>query len=304
MDETGFLHFTAHQQLDKALHTLDGLLSGISLDGCIGPAEAKELANWCDGFSRYAKRHPFNEILPRVRQALADGVLSPEELEDLRWLCSKLTKENPYWNAVTSDLQRLQGLLHGITADGVISAEELSKLQEWMQENEHLAGCFPYDELTTVVAAVLKDGRIDAAEHEQLMRHFNSFIAVSMAKQVKQLRSAAASKKEMGLPAVCATCPTIHFPDRAFCFTGFSSRGLRSDFALAVTELRGNYVDKVDGGLSYLIVGAMGNPAWAFCCYGRKVEQAMELRKKGRPLLIVHENDFWDAYQDIKAGVV
>lgn len=35
------------------------------------------------------------------------------------------------------------------------------------------------------------------------------------------------------------------------------------------------------------------NPCWAYACYGRKVEQAIGLRKAGSQLLLVHEADFW-----------
>lgn len=48
----------------------------------------------------------------------------------------------------------------------------------------------------------------------------------------------------------------------------------------------------------FLVVGADGNPCWAFACYGRKVEMAIDYRKQGCKLLIVHENDFWDAARD------
>jgi hypothetical protein len=50
--------------------------------------------------------------------------------------------------------------------------------------------------------------------------------------------------------------------------------------------------------LDYLIVAAERNLCWAFSCYGRKVEAAMDLRKSGTRLTIVHENDFWDAVAD------
>lgn len=40
-----------------------------------------------------------------------------------------------------------------------------------------------------------------------------------------------------------------------------------------------------------------GNPCWAYACYGRKIEKAMELRKKGAQILIVHEADFLDITQ-------
>lgn len=51
--------------------------------------------------------------------------------------------------------------------------------------------------------------------------------------------------------------------------------------------------------VNYLVVGGEGNPCWAYACYGRKVEKAVELRRQGHPIVIVHENDFHDAVLDL-----
>ena len=56
----------------------------------------------------------------------------------------------------------------------------------------------------------------------------------------------------------------------------------------------GIFKDSVVKNTDFLIVGDEGNPCWAFSCYGRKVEKAIELRKSGSKIQIVHENDFWD----------
>ena len=49
--------------------------------------------------------------------------------------------------------------------------------------------------------------------------------------------------------------------------------------------------------LDYLVIGADGNPCWAFACYGRKVEAAIEYRKQGCKIVMVHEDDFWEAVE-------
>lgn len=49
----------------------------------------------------------------------------------------------------------------------------------------------------------------------------------------------------------------------------------------------------------YLIVGNAGNPCWAYSCYGRKIEDAIERRKKGQNLTIINEIDFWDTVEDL-----
>ena len=53
----------------------------------------------------------------------------------------------------------------------------------------------------------------------------------------------------------------------------------------------------------YLVVGNAGNPCWAYACYGRKIEAAMNLRKEGGKVIIVNETDFWDVIDDLDAGI-
>lgn len=54
------------------------------------------------------------------------------------------------------------------------------------------------------------------------------------------------------------------------------------------------FTNSVSRKVIYLVVGNNGNPCWMFFCYGRKVERAMQLRKEGYSIMVVHENDFWD----------
>jgi len=98
---------------------------------------------------------------------------------------------------------------------------------------------------------------------------------------------------------LCAVCPEITFSGNKFCFTGTSFKYTRSEFFQLVKQLGGEVVNSVSAKLDYLIIGADGNPCWAYACYGRKVEKAAELRKTGSRLLLVHENDFHDAVADI-----
>ena len=51
------------------------------------------------------------------------------------------------------------------------------------------------------------------------------------------------------------------------------------------------------------MVGNSGNPCWAYACYGRKIEEAVTLRKAGAKVVIVNETDFWDAVDDKLAGI-
>ena len=88
------------------------------------------------------------------------------------------------------------------------------------------------------------------------------------------------------------------FAGAKFCFTGTSTHYTRSQLSETVSRLGGEVVPSMSAHVRYLIIGADGNPCWAYACYGRKVEKAVELRKSGVRVLIVHENDFHDAVAD------
>ena len=241
--------------------------------------------------AEFADRHPFNEVIPVLREIMADGVIDEEERADILYICSQLNTDNTYFCEITSDMQRLQGMISGVLADGRVTKEELQTLQEWMDDHEHLRRCWPYDEIEALITAVLADGRIDETEHDQLIAFFGEFAAVPGHRAISQ----PTEHKERLISGVCAICPEIELPERVFCFTGQSKRCNRDQMEELIVSRGGRFSKGVIMDLDYLIIGAAGNPCWAFACYGRKVESAVEYRKKGCKLLLVHENDFWDA---------
>lgn len=299
IDQEGFFKFTGKARLSKAINTLSGILTGMDIDRVFNGKEIHALRGWIEDHEDLARRHPFNEIFPRLSEALSDGVLDREEIEDLKWLCGKLAPEAHYYNGITAQMQELQGVLGGIVADGVVTDTEIRELREWVHNSEHLKTCWPYDEIDSLLTQVLKDGIIDADERQMLMHFLSEFTSVT------GNRAIALPLEDVDKPiqGICATCPEIAFPDRLFCFTGTSTRLARDSLATLVRGLGGDFHPTIKAEVDYLVIGARGNPCWAYSCYGRKVEQAIKLRRQGCSLLIVHENDFWDAAQDAGATI-
>jgi hypothetical protein len=271
------------------------------LIGKINAAEAAELTAWCDDCRDLLDKHPFQEIVPQINAALKGGAIEAAQQKDIVWVCQNLSTESIYYDEVTSDVQVLHGILHGVLADGVITTEEALELAGWVEASDHLKGYYPYDELDSLLTSVLKDGKVDEEESRQLKSFFEDFINYSLAKRVKQAREAARLSIKTRLPGICATCPEIKFAEKVFCFTGASRRAVRRELGEAVVTRGGTVREAITVDLNYLVVGSAGNPCWAFSCYGRKIEEAVTLRKGGHRLLIVHENDFWDAVADEKA---
>jgi NAD-dependent DNA ligase len=163
-------------------------------------------------------------------------------------------------------------------------------------EHEHLKTCWPYDEIEAVTTKVLADGKIDDAEHRMLLAFFSEFLAVLDERTI--VSPPIAEGVDQAIGALCAVSPTVLFEGAKFCFTGASAKFKRAEFEEIVKKLGGEPIPGVTTKLNYLVIGADGNPCWAFACYGRKVEKAVNLRKQGFRVVIVHENDFHDAVLD------
>lgn len=294
-DLSPYFKFTGKARLEKSINSLLGIVEGISVDSKVNESELGFLHLWLDEHRELADRHPFNELVPVIYRAVKDGVLTEEERQDILWLCERLRSQE-YFDTITADLQRLHALVGAIAADGTVTEAELRGLSEWLSEHDHLRTCWPYDEIDSIVTKVMSDGRIDNDEHRVIQGFFSEFIALFDNRTIVSPLIA----KDTSLVGLCAVCPEISFPDSTFCFTGASAKFNRVEFASLVRRLGGQVVNAVSGKVNFLIIGADGNPCWAYACYGRKVEKAVELRKQGARLVIVHENDFHDAVADFR----
>ena len=295
--QTDYRYVMTKEELHKSLNSLVGLLQGVKLDERINLKESDEFQNWYALHRHMLNAQPFSEIVSRLDAALEDGVLEPEETADIVWFCNRfLVRETGalYFDEVTSNLQRLQGIIHGILADGIINDEEINALGDWLNDNEELAGRYPYDEIYSLLLAAKEDGVISEDERNMLKAFFSTFIDTrdSMNLNEPELKRLQA---DYHIGGICAVDPEIIFEGRIFCFTGESARATRKEIEEIVIAHGGVFGKGLTKSTDYLVVGAEGNPCWSYSCYGRKIEKAMELRKEGHKIVIVNECDFWDA---------
>lgn len=294
--------FTKPAELHKAINTLRGLVAGISSDTKVDNREIEELVHWCELHAPLRDRHPFSEILPVVERACEDGVITDEESKDILWLCNNFADSSSYYDAITSSIQFLAGLVHGIMADGELSDKEVATLKSWIDANDFLAGTYPFDEINSLLHAVLADKKITPEERDQLTAFFGNIIDFTSSLNLVQSDFNELQKK-YSVGGICAMCPEVTFEGKVFCFTGESYRASRTEMGNVVKELGGQVRSGVSAKTNYLVVGNAGNPCWAYSCYGRKIEDAMQLRKEGGSVIIVNETDFWDAADDAMAGI-
>lgn len=290
LDHGKYGRFCGPQKLEKSIFTLVGIVEGIAADKVVSSQELELLTDWIQYHRPLEPKHPFNEVIPLLDEILADQIITEAEKNDLLWLGKKIVNGELH-QSTKSDMQVLHGILQGIVADGVINAAEVNHLQDWMADNEQLRKMWPFDEIESLLVSVLSDGKIDDSEQKLLLDYFTDFVEFR--------GSQSPGEVQLTVTGICAVCPEIEFENRKFCITGASQRFFRSHFETVITNLGGVVKSSVTKDLDFLVIGANGNPCWAYSCYGRKVEQAMNMRRSGSGLLIVHENDLWDAIQDV-----
>lgn len=302
INQQDYRAFTKPAELHKAINMLRGIVAGISSSGSVSESEITELANWCLIHSSLKDRHPFSEIIPVVEEAIKDNQIDPEERDNILWLCNSFADNSSYYDVITSSIQFLHGMIHGIMADTEISDSEIRALTSWVNANDYLAGTYPFDELNSILHAILEDGVISNDERNTLLAFCSNVIEFKNSANLSE-PDFEEMRKKYSVAGVCAYCPEIEFKGKLFCFTGESYRATRAEISKIVEELGGATRPSVTTRTDYLIVGNAGNPCWAYSCYGRKIETAMTLRKDGAKVQIINETDFWDAAWDAQADL-
>lgn len=290
-------YFTRKSEFDKALHELNGILIGIVIDKNINQTEIDELKKWLNTYHNILNYNPYREIYEVVLNAIEDNIITDDEQKNIEWITNKYINSNVFYDIVTSDIQRLQGIFHGILADNVITDKEIYELDNWLEDNNHLIGFYPYDEICSLVTSILADHHITDDEKNKLKVFFSEFIPEQIDSTI-DFETIRELKKMISFTGVCTTNPQISFNNKQFCFTGKSSKSKRNEIIKVIESLDGRYINSISQNTDYLIFGDGGSPCWAYSCYGRKVEDAVNLRKNKHNIQIIYEADFWDAVED------
>ncbi len=284
-DSGNYAMFCSPAQLEKDLNTLYGFLKGIEADKAINDVEIENLEGWVTSVLNYRQFNPYLVFIKKINEAVADGTITDDELQDLLWLCEQyLNHRNPYYDVITSSIQQLTGFLSGITADRVINEDELEALYEWISESHLLMGTWPFDQLTSILKKTIEDRRLTQELHDKLLKFCDTVTSTGSVTETKDL-----------VAAVQDEAVEIIVDGSNFCLTGESSRYSREKIAGVIEFYGGCVKSGVSGKLHYLVVCDEKNACWAFASYGRKVEKAMQLKAKGVGPSVVYEEDLYVA---------
>lgn len=286
--------FSIPRDINKQIVILMGIIEGISIDNIINSDEIDELRYWCEVNSLLRTREPYKSIIEILENAISDYVITTEEYKDIMWSCAQAAEGGKSYDIITRALQELHGIFHGILADDKVTDDEIIGLQNWVYEHDFLSTTYPYDEIESIVISILSDGVITKEESDTLKAFISIFVDTKVSLHIHE-ENVLSLRQQYSIKGICSSDPDIIIEDKCFCFTGTSSKMKRDDIVKVIQNNGGEYIDSVSLKTNYLIYGNKGSACWAYSCYGRKIEEAMNLRRSGQKILIVHENDFWDA---------
>lgn len=267
------------------------------MDKIVNEKEISELLKWSEIHHDLINRNPFREFMLMINELIKEKSDKKEAVEDLFWLCQKYENSDFFYDAITSDLQTLHGVCHGIMADGEVTHEEILALNGWLAEHTHLIKHYPYDEICTIISLILEDGKVTEFERNRIEAFFTEFINISNDEIRNKIEN---DIKNIDISFICSKNVRPEFDGTTFCFTGISSMGTRDEIAQQIEYLGAHFSNSVSSKTNYLIIGETDNPCWAYACYGRKVEKAMSLRKEGKQIVIMKESDFWKTIHEIR----
>lgn len=168
---------------------------------------------------------------------------------------------------------------HGIIADGAVSLEETQYLQKWLVANTAVKDNPVVSNLLVRINDMLADNVLEADEARELFETLRQFSGGDF--EIGELL------KSSTLP-LDQPQPEITFDNTSFCFTGTFAFGTRKHCEDAVTK-RGATAGSLTAKTDYLVIGVYATDSWAHSSYGRKIEKAVEMKKKPSPICIVGE---------------
>lgn len=294
VEDFDFQQFNFKNEAIKAINTLKGILLGILMDKEINKKEINELQQWTENQYYLIDDHPFKELMQLITETTECACFNYQTVIDMLFICQKY--ESDFYSTVKSnELQILNGIFHGILADGVIKDIEILELEKWLLDNESLSRLHPYDEVYSLIKTILADRHIDEEERRRLKAFIYDFIELAN-KEIDQ--SIKDEISDIPLHGICAMNPEIALEGKLFCLSGNFEHGDKQYIENLIKVAGGDVKPNFTKGIDYLVVGSMGERSWAYNSYGTKIAKALKLQKEGGTITIVHESDLWSSIKN------
>lgn len=278
--------FNYKRNRDKLFLNLISIIDGIVADGEVSDSEVLYLDTWLLEANEIIRNGAIRSLSLRVRDILADRVITAEEKADLKDYLIRIQRDildipNIDFYASESDLHLLNGLCKGLIADRNLNETEIRYLDWWLTQNGALKYNYPGKELFSLVKSILSDGIITPEESTTLHKVLIDFTGCD-------LDTGVVDGLATRLPI--DVVENVLLEGKRFCLTGEFLAGKRSIVENIIRESQGLISNGITKSLDYLVIGTMSSRDWKFSSHGRKIEKAINYRDaEGGKLKIISE---------------
>ena len=185
--------------------------------------------------------------------------------------------------------EEMVGLYRGLLSDGAVSGQEAQFLKDWIERNAIHADEYPLNVVYRQLHTALSDGVLDPDEEKDLLGTLTALVGGELVRQ-----QGAGACLSSALP-LCDPAPLIVYPQSIFVVTGTFAFGPRRSVVNTIESKGGLPGASVTKKASYLVIGEVGSQAWRHSSYGRKIEDAVDLRESGGRIRIVSEQHWYES---------
>lgn len=163
---------------DEALHSLEGLLKGIWMDGEVNEQETVLMFQWMAAHQHLVDEPPFDQLLPALDHLLEDQVFHSDELEKFMWMIEgyKMTSSRSY--IPERENKKLTGLLRAVVVDGEVSLSELHGIHDWFTVQKSRDAVTPdLREVSDLLDGIMQQEEISEEALTDLLQVFRDLLA-------------------------------------------------------------------------------------------------------------------------------
>lgn len=273
----------------KALYSLKGILKGVSADNIVNEMEALYLNTWLLESKQLRDDPDAIDLLDTISDALADGVFSSDELEDINNLVADIIEYKSFENIETADhINEFLGLISGVVSDNVLNSSELTFLLGWVSAHEDVINHPVTNEVSSKIFKFNKLKKTTNKQEHALLTFLKNTTGTNFSE------TGAASIGP--IDHLADTIESMDHTNAKICFTGVFKTGSRKEIeemAIAKGATTNRTPTKT---VDYVVIGSQISPDWKHSNFGRKIQRAVELRDKGQKIYILTEKDwlfFW-----------
>ena len=283
---------TEIENIQRVTERLYGILTGISIDKKLLDGKIIALNGWLKDHETLHNLEPFRSTVLLIERCLVDKIIDESEREEIIEWCGQFDDRFLLPNDMTSAIRRLNGVLKGIGIDGTTREDEVWGLNDWLENYRVFSNHLPFSGTRKLLEQILEDGKVTDDEKRDLFDFCRRFTKRTADAQPDAGVGGTDTSVLASFDRLCDRTVGIEFENKRFCFTGLSKTGPRKVLQDMVLPLGAIPVPDVIPNLDYLVIGAQGTPCWACSSYVLKIEKALDYRRKGRIITILHEDDF------------